>query len=349
MPSRCSKFFVGLLPCALGLGCEAELELPPVIESSEHLVLRGEEDVCAGTFDEMEARILAVQDIFGAPAAQVSYSWLLDRFPEAECMAGATACTRGHDIFAMDLGVEHELIHAARSRSLPAPLEEGIATFLGGNRMPSGTREELRLAIETDDAFSYQRASEFVQFLIQIGGFDMLGELSQTTSYDSSFSDWRSGFEQLYGQTWDEVWAAYLASPQCDPATMHDDVLSCYATATPAANLTPELMQPREYTQEMACDSAQVIGPVNGDELRHEALIQLDETGIQTLAIALTGDVVDGSRATLTRCGTCAGETGITLTGENWLDFLDVVPGLYVLELRQPADAAGSLGISVQY
>jgi hypothetical protein len=338
-----------LLVCLLELGCQSELELPPVIEASEHLVLRGEDEVCAGTFDETEARVIVVQDLFEVPATQVEYNWLLDRFPEAECVQGASECARGEDIFARDLGVEHELIHASRSDfSLPEPLEEGLATFLGGNRMPVGTRDEFRAAIESGETFSYMRASEFVQLLVELGGFEKLRELASLTHYEMPFSEWRTQLEKVYGMSWGELWDVYLASPECEPLTMHDDVLLCYSGLGAVENLTPGLMDSSQYVYEMSCDDPLVIGPVNGDELRHEVLVQFDEVSIQTVNVTLIGDVVEGSYATLTRCGTCGGEQGAVLTPGKWYP-LAVDPGVYVLDLRQPIDAPGLLGIHVQF
>lgn len=345
MLRRCSA----LLVCLLELGCQPELELPPVIEASEHLILRGEDEVCAGTFDETEARVIAVQGLFEVPDTQVEYNWLQGRFPAAECVQGANACARGEDIFARDLGEEHELIHASRSDfSLPAPLEEGLATFLGGNRMPAGTRDEFQIAIESDETFSYTRASEFVQFLVELGGFEDLHELASLTHYEMAFSQWRPQLEKVYGMSWDELWDAYLASPECEPLTMHDDVLLCYSDLGAVENLTPGLMNPRQYVYEMSCSDPLVIGPVNGDELRHEVLVQFEEVSIQTVNVTLIGDVVEGSYATLTRCGTCSGEQGVVLIPEKWYP-LAVEPGVYVLDLRQPIDAPGLLGIHVQF
>ena len=338
-----------LLVCLLEFGCQSEFELPPVIEASEHLILRGEDEVCAGTFDETEARVVAVQDLFEVPATRVEYNWLQDRFPEAECVEGASACARGEDIFARDLGDEHELVHASRrDSSLPAPLEEGLATFLGGNRMPAGTRQEFGIAVESGESFSYTRASEFVQFLVNLGGFEELRELASLTNYEMPFSQWRTHLEKVYGMSWNELWDVYLASPECEPLTSHDDVLLCYSGLGAVENLTPGLMDSRQYVHEMSCDDPLVIGPVNGNELRHEVVVQFDEVSIQTVNITLVGDFVEGSYATLTRCGTCSGEQGVVLTPEKWYPLV-VDPGVYVLDLRQPIDAPGLLGIHVQF
>jgi hypothetical protein len=339
-----------VLVSPLVLGCETELELPPVIEASEHLILRGEDDVCAGTFVELEDRVLAVQEAFGAPAVAVEYNWMLDRFPEAGCVDGAAACTRRHEVFAKGLALEHELIHAARADLLPAPLEEGLATFLGGDRMSyEGTREDLRAAIEADDAFSYQRASEFVQFLVQVGGFEKLRELDAQAGYLASFSDWHHVVEDVYGQTWDEIWTGYLATPECDPETMTDDVLLCYASNTGPVNLTPGVMTPRGYMHDMSCDSVDVVGPVFGDEVRHEVLIEFDEPMYSGVWVSLEGDVEPGTGAFLSRCGPCAGEPAAALTYEHDLDLMIVEPGLYVLELRRQIYAPGPLGVQVSF
>ena len=66
--------FLPIVVLALTLvGCaEPDLELPPVLEESDHLVLRGDEEVCGGTFAEMEARVLAVQSLFHAPSSRVT-------------------------------------------------------------------------------------------------------------------------------------------------------------------------------------------------------------------------------------------------------------------------------------
>lgn len=344
MPQRCSV----LLICVAGLGCQSEPELPPVIEASEHLVLRGESEVCAGTFDEMEARVLAVQDLFEISATRVEYNWLQDRFHEAECVEGATACTRGADIFARDLGMEHELIHAARMDDLPVVIEEGLATFFGGDRLPMGTRDEFRTAMESGGDFSYTRASEFVQFLVQFGGFEKLFELAALTHYEMPFSQWRPQLEKVYGMSWADIWNAYLVSPECEPLTMHDDVLLCNTALGAVENLTPGLTDAREYAYEMSCADPLVIGPVDGDELRHEVLVQFDEVSIQTVNITLIGDLVQGSYATLTRCGPCSGEASVLLIPGEWVP-LAVDPGVYVLDLRQPIDAPGVIGIRVQF
>jgi hypothetical protein len=337
----------------LAIGCQTDLEIPPIIEASDHLVLRGYEPVCTGTFGEMEARVVAIQELFDAPPVQVTYNWIGEQTPEVECIPGAAACAWGQDIFALYLANEHELVHAARSRQLPGALEEGLAEFLGTGDSwdPFGTRDELRLAIESDQrGFSYTRASEFVQFLVQSQGFEPLIELAEHTVYTSEFEAWRPKFEEIYGQTWDAVWAAYLESPDCSSIVMTDDVYLCYSESSPIIDLAPTFPEPEQYLHDMDCASETVVGPAHGDELRHEIAVEFNDPFLPTLWVRVRGDIVSDSRVGLRYCGPC-GETaaGVVLGEDVPLSALTVQPGRYVLELIQPANVGGQLGVEISY
>ena len=274
-----------------------------------------------------------------------------ERFSEVGCVEGAVGCAMGHDIFAEYLAEEHELIHAARSSTLPVVLEEGLATFLGGTGASQSSREALRSAIEGDEGlsfdFSYQRASEFVQFLVQLGGFEKIIELSELTDYESRFSTWRPHFEEVYGQTWEDVWASYLESPECFPdATMNDDVWLCHIDDVPVIEISSATTE-LEYLQDMECGEVGVVGPLKGDMLRHEIAVEFDFDVPTSVFARILGDVVPGSRVKVTRCGPCGQQEGFVLDDLNGFTLMSL-QGRYVLELRQPADAGGQLGIGLK-
>lgn len=67
-----------LVPTLLLSACVDEVELPPIREQSEWLVLRGptELPICDATFSTMEAEVMQISEMFGSGPVTVDYSWM---------------------------------------------------------------------------------------------------------------------------------------------------------------------------------------------------------------------------------------------------------------------------------
>ncbi len=324
-----------------------------MLENSELLVLAGPEPVCGGTFEALARRVHALQVLFGDSPKKVHYYWMPQGLAGTPCPKGATGCADGDIIYAERVPHEHELVHAARADVLPGVLEEGLATLLGEYAGPPVSRDELLQVIQGREEMrtgsQYERAAHFVAFLLGRGGFGALRRLEQDTSRSMPFEDWAPLVEDVYDDSWEGLWAAYLAYPECDARTMHEDVLLCHGAEQPIAQLTPDFGDPKTLVIDMDCAAQDVTGPFS-DELIYEALVEIGIPESPYFWVQLTGDVVAGSRATLSRCGSsCADEAGLSVSAEEPVLPLDVQPGLYVLELRQPIEVGGQLGIRTSY
>jgi hypothetical protein len=364
--------------CILGsllIACSGE-ERPPIREQSDYLILRAPADlpVCEGTFQRMETEIIRIQAMFGAQPVTVDYSWMprshvsTDEFP-----CDTSGCALEADVYARTLMSTHELVHAARSDSLPSVLEEGVATLfqIAADRSADvmASREVLREALElgTWEAAPsmyalYERLAHFVSFLFAKYGKDAFIELERRVRWGQTahrpLSQWQADFEAVYGESFEQVWESYATYPDCPPAQFHLPLTECsqLPTAPLDASLMPALLvewPESQFTRVLDCDDAQVVGPIvfsNGAFMRSASYyVDLDNKLGGAVWIRLTGDVGDSSRAVITSCGNCWDGSAAFVSSSNTSAGGNMQSGRHTLILYQDLEATGEFGVELSF
>ncbi|WP_146156133.1 hypothetical protein [Enhygromyxa salina] len=309
-------------------------ELPPIVQRSPRLTLRApaELEICAGTFDLMESEVIELQDRFGVEPGPVEYTWMPEsHYDDAElpCKLSTLACSLDAEVYARTLASTHELVHAARE-SLPAVLEEGLATFLSA---PSSNdpaemvaRAQLLEALalgswegSEDGRGLYERSAHFVSFLISRSGWDKFIEFERrvrdaSSNREQPLAEWTTDFEAVYGETFEQAWAAYADYPDCALAQFHHPLTACgrVMSGVVDASLRPAFMadaEDAEFSDALACTDDHVFGPhsLNGGVATRAAnfVIEVDNWVGGSVAIALSGAPSPDSRALVTSCGDC--------------------------------------------
>jgi hypothetical protein len=371
-----------LLALALLLSaCSDDVELPPIREQSEWLVLRAPTDlqICAETFARMEAEVMQISEMFGSGPVTVDYSWMPESHYRPEvlpCDAG-WACSSERNVYAPTLMMTHELVHAARW-SLPSVLDEGLATLLSvaSNRNADvmASRELLReaFAVGTYELAPnipalYERSAHFVSFLFAQYGRDTFLEFEKRVRWETyahrPLSQWTADFEAVYGESFEQAWEIYATYPDCAPAQYHLPLTACSMLETQPvdASLLPAfILDPgpeATFTRALECDGDEAVGPVvyfNGSVTRSASyVIDIDNYygGAGVVWFDLTGEVTDASRAIVTNCGNCWDGAGVFLSSKHPHDYANLQPDTHphVLTLYRDLDATGEFGIVLRF
>jgi hypothetical protein len=366
------------------VSCGGGYEAPPVIQQSEHLILRGPPDleVCGGTFSKMESEVMLIRALFGEAPGPVDYAWLpvehyvLDDFPCAPFTDNA--CAYGSSVYARTLASTHELVHASRKFGLPTVLEEGLATVLSDPQYQNTDvlvpREEPLDALTTSswaNASSvhglYERSAHFVSFLFAAEGMDKFIEFERRVQatgddsdvHDASFAQWAMHFEEVYGQTFDDAWEAYQEYPDCPPAQYHHPVAACAALEdwNTEISIVPafggESASDASFARRIECDQAGVFGPMvyYGDDATRASMFVLDvDVWLPfTIFASLAGETGKGSRAILTNCGDCWDGSASMVSQSSPKDLPNLQSGRHALVLYQAIDEPGEVGIELSF
>lgn len=357
----------------LGLGlilsaCGGD-DLPPIHERSESLILRSPSDlpVCKGTFAKMEAEVIHIQKMFGSAPEPVDYSWMpeshysADEFP---CDFQAFGCAASFSVYARTLASTHELVHSARSGSLPSVLEEGLATLLDVPMdADAGVMASRAILLEALEAGTwslapdinglYERLAHFTSFLFAQYGQEKFLEFEANVRWDDYAyrprSEWARGFEAVYGASFDEAWADYADYPDCPPAQFHLPLTQCamLATGPVDARLVPE----DTFTRTLECSDDEVVGPIvsyNRSMVRSASyVVDLHSHLAGTVEIAWTGQPSQADRAVLTNCGNCWDGSAAFLSGSELHTSSKLRAGRHALILYRDLDATGEFGIEL--
>lgn len=340
-----------VMVCIAAAGCQ-----DPVLYRSESLEVRGPEDelVCAGTFAHMDKFVTSTQALLGEPFERVRYEWAPNSFDVDECPEQALGCASSYFVYAKSLASEHELFHASRSNSLPRPLEEGLATMYGEwlTADERHEREQLRTAIETNSFATnfagYERAAHFASFLVWWQGVERIVEFQRTLEgdwYDRSFSAWVPVFEEIYGASWEDVWALYEDYPECNSIKYHQSLTLCAGPITPEATLAPELGAPAEFTVEVGCEQDTAVGPVFDDDVvRKTVVLDIQPVIALPLWAELEADEELEAIVVLTpACGDCTTpQSAIALDYSGDIE-MGALSGAYVMHVFTAIDRAGSV------
>jgi hypothetical protein len=366
-----------LVPALLLSACADDVDLPPIRQQSEWLVLRGptELQICDATFSTMEAEVMQISEMFGSGPVTVDYSWMPKPQYQPEdlpCDIG-WACSTNRDVYAPTLMMTHELVHAARW-SLPSVLDEGLATLLevasDRDADAMASREILREALEVgtyelapDPPALYERLAHFVSFLFAQYGRDTFLEFEKRVRWETyahrPLSQWAADFEAVHGESFEQAWETYATYPDCPPAQYHLPLTACsmLETRPPDASLLPAfILEPGPeaiFTRAMECDDGEVGGPVvfNGSLTRSATYrVDIDNHFGGTVWFDLTGEITDASRVIVTDCGNCWEGAGVFLSrkydgGAN----LQSGPNPHAVILYRDLDATGEFGIVTHF
>ncbi|NJK31216.1 MAG: hypothetical protein HC927_01710 [Deltaproteobacteria bacterium] len=338
-------------PLAILAGCQPEL--PPITWKGEvvHFGAEDPEGVCGETLEWMDRRAVGLKDVFGDQTyADIEYYWLPESWSDPRlCGDNSIGCTKGDQIYAKHVPMEHELVHALLIEDLPAVFEEGLAEVFGdlGWVFEPSDRAHLLQILETSDPVDYadySRAGHFVAFLIETYDLDPLLRLARLADYDDDYDKVRSAFAEAYGFSLDQALAEYEDFPECDPLAWMDTRIAC---AEPALALEPALGTEVSVVENLDCDEPNVYGP-HGGYMFTETTLEIMPVIGYPLIIDLEGDVNDETSAALVGCGGCADATTIWVVPGEFQQLL-IPPGRYVLRLFRPVDDPGELGISLRY
>jgi hypothetical protein len=365
-----------LAPALLLLAaCTEEVELPPIRDRSDSLVLRTPSDlpVCAGTFDAMEAEVLQIQEMFGSPPVTVDYSWMPQSHytdEEFPCDGSTWGCAPGSHAYVRTLMSTHELMHASRSSWLPSVLEEGLAALHDPAQSRTAevmaSRAELLDVLEGGESNGYEqyeRAAHFVSFLFAQYGRETFMKFEERVRWDTyahrPLWEWKADFEAVYGDSFEQVWETYATYPDCAPAQFHLPLSVCSMLGTPtqAATLTPAFMEApgaeATFTRALDCDDDEVVGPFvfyNGPLTRSAVYaIEIDNWLGGTVWLDLTGDLIGANRAILTNCGNCWTGSALFASTGTPSAYVTLQSGPYVLMLYRDFDTAGEFGITLSF
>lgn len=341
------------MTAALG-ACQPEL--PPITWEGEviRFAANDPETVCGDTLEWMDARAVALRDIFGEGTYDtLDYYWVPDLWNEQPwCQEPASGCRDANRIYSEYVPHEHEIAHALRRDRLPAVFEEGFATVFGdlGWTHEPASRGRLVEILESSDPVDnadYSRAGHFVRFLLDRYGMDRLDRLAELANYDDDASKVRTSFAEAYGITLEAALVEYEDYPECDALAWMDTRIACAEAAFP---LNPVQEGDVEFSKDIECSEPTVLGPMSGfmfTETTLEIVPQLQDFPIW---IQLIGDLGDDVSAALVRCdGGCADSTALWLTPTAGHRQVELPPGRYVLRMFRPVDDPGELGISLGF
>lgn len=255
--------------CLVASGCsDPPPEPPPIVWEGEHLRFGTDADeatICAGTLPYLDDVVGHLGEVFERPEVEVDFYWVPDDI-NRYCTSEGFGCTNDLGAFSRFPVHQHELVHAIRRpRQAYLPIEEGLAEAFGDDwdPPPYPFEGEIRDILEHPrDHFpgsGYLPAGHFVSYLHAAHGIEPLLELDGATDYDSSFSQFESTFEPIFGLPLEDALADYEASyPRCPSRAFRDKTVDCNRNVV---RVPIALGEPAEMNVSMACDDPGVIGP----------------------------------------------------------------------------------------
>ncbi|MCX4242964.1 hypothetical protein [Paraliomyxa miuraensis] len=260
--------FLSCVACAGA--CAPGEELPPIVWSGEHLDFApvvGGDELCAGTLPYMDRYLGLAGDAFDLSVGRTVY--VLD--PEGEVNpCDAYACVLGGTIYTRRTPHEHELIHAARTRSGYRFFEEGAAQAFGDDDEVNAGRNfadgPLRQGIEScaDESLKdpwYPRAGHFFSYLHRYHGPDVTSALFQNAPVGVSADEAIAVLESATAMSFDELVADYEDTERfCDLSRWYRyPLFPCDAPEALRPRCDGEVAIPIEIS--LGCDAATAIGP----------------------------------------------------------------------------------------
>ncbi len=157
-----------LLAAVVGFACD----LPPIEYETEHLRIGTDSDepICAGTLDELEARVRVVEDVLEVRVEEKLELYLFEGGVTGWCSEAAAGCysRREKRVYTPLEHAGHEIVHAAVHQTIggsDALFNEGFAVDLtGANSGFPGTYPGSNLGLSSPEV-SRPTAGHFMRWL----------------------------------------------------------------------------------------------------------------------------------------------------------------------------------------
>ncbi|MEM6989597.1 MAG: hypothetical protein AAF721_03845 [Myxococcota bacterium] len=276
---------------ALAVGCGQARDLPPVVWEGQHLRYRTFEStagICAGTFQHLDDRAGAIQQIFGSRAGPVDYSWTPGDTLSAYCDSDVGCAEPGSATSRWPID-EHELFHASRPSNAHRGFEEGLAVFYGDDReLPGAVGKDVdtilraagahRLPPQTD----YPTLAHFVSYLTAQYGHHALAELASASDLTDEYRDFASDVGAVLGRPLQAILSDFTGDyPVCTTQDFRDDTIEC---GQDGIDLPLDPGGAIDTVTRVDCHDPGTAGPT-GPEIWTTLVLRVPETGAYRYSI----------------------------------------------------------------
>jgi hypothetical protein len=300
---------------------------PPIVWEGEHLRFGTDEDlgsVCRGTLPYADGVVGYLAETFKVRAPQLDVYWVPTDIAQYCYYDPAIGCVNEGGVFSQYVLIQHEFVHALRRDDIGyLPLEEGLAEAYGDDWLPTReiTGNELDLFPASDgedylDAASYPLAGFFASFIRARDGADALVELVHETERGESFTEARSAFDEVLGQSFEELVVERDSTyPLCDQTFSRDNGYDCAQQAHPGpASPGDEVV----IDIPMDCARDDVLGPRRSERWKTIA-IDIPVSGLYFVGADKVGGTAPGDLR-FRRCGqSCFDDTTTQGFAFSWL------------------------------
>ncbi|MCY1058403.1 hypothetical protein [Nannocystis sp. SCPEA4] len=345
------------------------MELPEVTASGEHVSVAADpgHEMCGGTLAHMDAFVKRLSARLGAPPPmgdqKLVYYWLDEEdFQRRSDCVGFAACSRGREIFATTVPLNHELVHGVAlhfGASKPF-FAEGLAVShegLGGSYYTgvefSDQDTQSMLLLNGQDlratSGGYERAGAFASYLMSTYGTDPFLRIYRDVRYKSGLGTIEDAFLSALDTPLETVISEFDEGFLCTKTAYDFKIMECDAPLVE--------WDGAEYLidRELSCDEPDVIGPFDGEIVTHqtidiekEGLYELRMDGDERPSVDMWTDfdinlglVVRG--VSLTGCGPCESAARLATRKGDKPRSTRLSPGRYSLRLHGNATGSNSL------
>jgi hypothetical protein len=331
------------------IGCSNDDDglLPPVQVQGRFLSYAADDEfvVCGGTVPMTEAWMEAVALRLGVDLDLIlptTYYFVDQSLLGEMCppqTAGCASQEGGHiEIFSTKPIEQHELIHAIQFSAWPSSailLQEGLAQAFEQDTpplyLPSFTPDMIDAAIEAESAYEndgavYTVGHYLVYWMLTRYDAEAFEQFWRTTSRPTSAAKFRADFEQIFGESLDQMLADVEGSPLCA-------ISACAGVPVAWVEGTWTTESPK------SCGDKSVVGIVGGlyHEVRRDDLLEITAAGSYDLSVSASANVGQGAIVMSCQDG-CA--QYLVRAGESYP--VDLSPGLYrVTTVSSGADDPG--------
>ena len=324
---------------------EDELPLPPVVWEGESVRVRMDDpaiEVCGGTFEALDRHAALVREALLLEGdGVVEYSIGDQDFVDAACdlisVAGCTVPTKGY-VFTTIPMHEHEIVHAVRVLDpkltlSSSPLEEGLATMFGGDRLDDEAPVLDPSIILVDEqihgALEYYHAGQTIALLLERHGVDAFRRFDTRASTVAE----DEAFVAAFGESKEQFVVAIENTTYCEQSQWWAPLLECDVEPATADPLTNGLV----LSGNLGCGETNVYGPRAGRMWTSQHFRLDQRTSILNYRIDIPEDATleiiacqGGCPERFAYIGT-SNEVGSVLNGLPALE-----PGAYLLRLSRP-------------
>lgn len=323
-------------------GCQSdEGRLPPVQVQGRFLSYAADEDIviCDGTVPLTEAWMEAVALYLGMEPDQIlptTYYFVDSSLLDEACSSNAGGCTHPEDrhisVFSTQPVHEHELVHAIDYSIWPRRqplLHEGLASAFEQDVVPfhySFTPDEIDVAIEAKrgSADVYAVGHYLVYWMLTRYDRHAFEQFWYATSLPTTAADFRATFQDVYGESLDEMLAEVeIQGPICP-------IPICVGEPLAWEQGTWRTESPR------SCSDSAVVGFIgeSHSQLTRNELVEITEAG--TFDVSASESTNVGQGATIMSCQTSCAQWTIPAGKSYPIDF---PPGVYrVTTVGDPDD-----------